>query len=394
MDPPKVASAARHVAALLDDGRAGRGSAIVLSGRPGSGRTWLLDQVVDDVTGWRVVRIHAAEADRGLQYGGIVVLLHRLGSVVPDLRRPCAELSARIATLVDPAPLVWFEQVLTLLGRAAADAPVLVAVDDAHHLDDSSATLVAQVARAASVPGLAIVLDAGGDRRFSGRVSTRSTSTPIGPDVAAEVLARRSGVTPSDAVVTALLDHVLGNVRDLVAVADRLDDEQLAGWRALPDPLPAVPDPDVTVLDDLPAETRRALLLTALARAPHPRVVARAIDLAGGTFADLEPAEARALVHLDHRRVVFPLSMVRSIVAAVATPAERRDAHLHLAAATEQEAPADRLAQVHHLAAASVVSDDRLVEVLLEAAGDRRGRGGPARGGGSDRGGRDPGPGW
>lgn len=361
------------LSSYLREALTGPAVAIVVAGDPGTGRTRLLDEVVAAATSWRVVRVASVGADRDLGYGGLVVLLHRLGSTVPALRPDCAQLSARIAAGVEPAgPLRWFDQVLDLLSRAAAEAPLLVVVDDADHLDAASADVLVQVARAAAQPGLAIVLDGDDDPRFVAAGLRRLEVDAVTAATAAEVVEERTGRAPAVAVVDALLGHVRGNVTRLVEVATQLTDAELAGWAALPDPLPAASGAVPPVVDDLPPATGRALVVAALATATHPQVVARAIELAGGSFADLEPAEAQELVHLGPQRVTFPRSMLRSGLAARATAGERRTYHGYLSVAISERAPAERLARVHHLAAASLISDAELVTSLLEVAATER----------------------
>ena len=72
---------------------------------------------------------------------------------------------------------------------------------------------------------------------------------------------------------------------------------------------------------------------------------------------DLEAAELAGLVRLESMRVVFAHPLVRSAVEGGATFAQRRRAHLALAAALS---PADADRRAWHAAAAAVEPDEQL----------------------------------
>src|SRR4051812_47420863 len=101
---------------------------VALTGEPGLGKSSLLAGVVGraEGEGFAVVRIYGSRATANLPL--------------------CA-----FSSLLEPgdaeAPVERFVAVRQALGTLAANRPLLLAIDDAHFLDDASAVLVSQLAR-------------------------------------------------------------------------------------------------------------------------------------------------------------------------------------------------------------------------------------------------------
>jgi predicted ATPase len=121
--------------AAVEQSLTSRGAhAVVLAGAPGVGKTRLAREVLglcqarDYVVRWAA----ATQAASSIPFGAVAHLMPRLGDTVPDR----AELLRRVADS---------------LVAGAGGRRLLVAIDDAHLLDDSSAALVHQLATATPV---------------------------------------------------------------------------------------------------------------------------------------------------------------------------------------------------------------------------------------------------
>ncbi|MEO6091325.1 MAG: LuxR C-terminal-related transcriptional regulator [Umezawaea sp.] len=136
---------------LLDTTRAGRGSTLVLTGGPGSGKTSLLE--LARTADFRVLTAHGVPAESTLEPAGLHRLLHPLADRVPE--------SLRVAIGLAPGtPRRTFAlnaEVHRLVCEVAAQRPVLVLVDDAGLLDRPSLEALAFLARRVTDHRVAVV---------------------------------------------------------------------------------------------------------------------------------------------------------------------------------------------------------------------------------------------
>lgn len=172
----------------LDAARSGRGTAVLLAGDPGIGKTTLLEWVVTEAAATDV-RVHWGRCWEGggaAAYWPWVHVLrsvvadrgdHRLGGGAADVARIVPELAARLGA-PDPRPrrddpdarARLFEAATTFLLDAAREAPLLLALDDLHAADDASLLLLAHLsARLEGAP----VLVVGAYREAEARASPR-----------------------------------------------------------------------------------------------------------------------------------------------------------------------------------------------------------------------------
>jgi ATP/maltotriose-dependent transcriptional regulator MalT len=367
--------------AILDRLRGGsqRAVTLVLRGAPGTGRTSLLDDVSRSAEGWRPVQLSAPPDERDLPLAGINALLRRLATSVPEARAGADELRKRLGQRTSMDRLTTATAVLDLLEDETDPArPVLIAIDDAHHLDDASAGCLTFVARRLQRPGLALLVSVrrGSDPRFEQSGLPLFESGRISTDAAVGLIEQRTGRRATLAVAETVLDHVEGSPPRFLRVMSQLTDEQLVGWMALPVPLPAVDAPELDPDEQLSPETSHALAIGALSLASDTSIITRAMTLGGVPLSALDDAEAAGLIDLDAQRFTFRHSLLRSIVVAQTLPAQQRRFHGHLAEAVAELAPLDLAARIHHLAAATVATDPVLLPLLLElveqaaAAGD------------------------
>src|SRR3979490_3367227 len=113
--------------------RAGESRALVVRGEPGVGKTALLEYIVEQASGCRVLRAAGVQSEMELAFAG----LHQLSGPMLDRleRLPVPQSHAlRTAFGVSPgsAPDRFFIglAVLTLLSDAAEEQPVICLVDD------------------------------------------------------------------------------------------------------------------------------------------------------------------------------------------------------------------------------------------------------------------------
>ncbi|WP_245764836.1 AAA family ATPase [Nonomuraea jiangxiensis] len=207
------------------------------------------------------------------------------------------------------------------------------------------------------------------------------TVRPAAPVPGAEESAAAGGSLDGRDAVSAQVGRELvaltrGNPLALRETVRRLTPDQLAGRAPLPDPLPGGTRLFGEQVAALPAPARRVALLAALESDLAPVLRAAAgppadhdtePDVGRGVLGALEAAD---LVVVAGTRVRFRHPLIRSAVYEAATPAERREAHVALAAVTD----GDRRAW--HLAEAALGRDERVAAALVETAARARDRGG------------------
>ena len=280
---------------------AGRGSALMIEGAPGVGKSALLGDL--DPGGLAVVRVTGVETETGLPLSGLEEILAGISAGPLD---PGHDL--------DPA--VYLRRVAGLLAEAS---PLMVLVDDLQWLDPSSRAAVGYLARRA--PRLGIGLIAAWSLRgepadpWPGVESMRLAELDSRHALA---LATRSGL--SEPVAEALVEAVGGNPLAIVEAPAELSAAERSGRAILPDPMPAG-DRLQRAYEDritaLPEAATKAMLLAA-AGAPASLVAG-----------DLGPAEDAGLIRLGGggTGLEFTHPLVRSATYHSAAPSERRAAH-------------------------------------------------------------------
>ena len=128
------------------------GSTLVLHGEPGIGKSRLLTEAVR-LAGERdiaVLQAAGVKTEAHLPFAGVHQLLRPVRARVANLASAHhAALAAAfgVGESESPEPFRIAMAVLDLLSDVAADAPLLVTVDDGHRLDRASADVMAFVAR-------------------------------------------------------------------------------------------------------------------------------------------------------------------------------------------------------------------------------------------------------
>jgi class 3 adenylate cyclase/tetratricopeptide (TPR) repeat protein len=359
------------LAARLADARAGHGSAVVIRGEPGVGKSRLVAEALGGVGPEARLEIRFAAGDEATPYLGIRGPLRELAGIAEDvgavataagerLRAWALELAPSIEDVLPLAAIPFgvalpatpeveglapefrrtrmHEAVATLLGGALRPGSVIL-VEDLHWSDEASSALLEAVARQAEASGwLVLVLTRPLAEPFS--VPDLAVIDLVGLDVeAAKQLAlEAAGDVPlSDADLAAIVERAGGIplfVRELaVLVAER-------GTASLPDRLESLLASRIDRLDG----RHRALLRRAA-------VLGRTVDLdlLGEVLAD-EPivrdlaawsALDEFIGWVDQGRVRFRHDLFRTAAYEGLAVATRRDLHQRLAQAIEGQPGAD-----------------------------------------------------
>lgn len=352
---------------ILDAARSGRGTAAVLYGDPAIGKTALLRDTIERADGFRVLRCQGVRDESGLNYAA----LHELLLPVSDRLDLLPEAQARALGSVlglDSGPVDVFPvgtALVRLLTLLAAERPLLLVVDDARLIDTETARVLTFAARRLSDAPVALLCALRDDP--AGSLWRELPTLPITglPDAAARrLVADRHGT-----VVPLRLSRVLalagGNPLALIELPRTIDD--LAGTipepaplspllrRAFEDRVTALPDQVRTLLTVAAGETRGVL-----------GTVTRAAAALGVTATAWEYATDTGLLTVADGRVEREHALLCAAVHAAAGAAERRAAHLALAAALPE--PGDADLRIWHHAMASERPDEPLAAELAERA--------------------------
>jgi DNA-binding CsgD family transcriptional regulator len=350
--------------------RRGQGSALVVHGDAGIGKTTLLDALVERAGGEAVVlRACGAETEVELAFSALADLLHPLVGDFAELPPLQAAALTGALALGPPVPgdrLAVCVATLGVLRAAAERGSVLVVLDDVQWIDASSRECVEYVARRAGA-GLAVVMATRDPAYASSTVRLPELAlTPLDAAGAAELLGQRApGLAPS--VAAAIAEAAAGNPLALVELPATLTADQRAGVAALELPLaPAgrLQQAFAGRFDSLEPPARRALVVAAVYADGDLAVIAAACRREGTDVARLADAEACGLVRLSADQLSFAHPLVRGTVCQCASAAERRAAHAAIAAAVGD----DR--RVWHLAAAAIGPNES-VATELEQLGHR-----------------------
>jgi len=375
VDPTGLVGRDREMAALaafLDRATTG-GSALVLTGEAGVGKTALLDASAALATdrGMRVVRGGGVEYETDIGFAGLHQLVDPVADEIgrlPEATRSALEVALGLATGPPPSRIAVLDAALALFREAARARPLLMIVDDLQVIDEATCAAVSFVGR--RLGGHRIGLLAA--LRTEGGASVRSAGlpeldvAPLADGDALRLLAGRFVHLPRRTLAQ-LAHDAQGNPLALL---------EFAGSAALADAgdglaVTAAPhrSRDVRALfgarvGRLPAPTRELLLLAALAGSDDVGVLEAAAGQPG--LEALQPAERDHLVMVDEdgRAVRFRHPLVRSAVVEGSTGAQRRRAHRRLAAVLVD----DPLRRGDHLERATTAPDGEVAEAIETAA--------------------------
>jgi ATP/maltotriose-dependent transcriptional regulator MalT len=371
------------------DGVAGEGSRLVLlSGQAGIGKTTLWNAGIQSANdhGYRVVTARPTEVETGLAFAALGDLLGPLLDLpMPDLPAPQREaLDAallRVSATSPPQPLGVSLAALNVLRTAAAQDPIVVAIDDVPWLDEASARvldfairrldgdrvgfLMARRAATTHEPLPTWLASIPPDRL------TRLDLGPLSMDQTDALLRSRLGLNLSRAVLKRL--HSISGGTPFYALELGRALQGRGDWSTpetleIPRSLDGLIDARLAALD--PAAAEMALYAAALAHATVPVLVA-ATDEAS-TRAGLDSAEASGVLEVVGNDVRFAHPLLAAATYSRATVDRRREVHERLArVVTDPEGHA------RHLSRTAVGPDESIARALEDAAAAAVRRGAP-----------------
>ncbi|GAB7071176.1 LuxR family transcriptional regulator [Mycolicibacterium hodleri] len=360
------------------------GAALVVDGDPGIGKSTLLDAAILWATanGYGRLGCSGMQSQTEIGFGGLHELLHPLlahGSALPP-RQKSALLTA-FGLEDGPAPdrLLVGLAVLGLLEEAASRRRLLLVVDDAQWLDQSTLDVLTFVARRLSNAPLMMLcavrtpLD-GSTPPLDGL--PRLSLGPLARDQAAELLAETLKTVARDVDAYArrrVLEQADGNPLAVIELAATLGDDGADAALFAGEPLPTsrrVERAFLTQLGALPDESRLLLLLISASDGVVTEISSAAKCL-GLDFAEhLAPLEASGLITLRGGKIRVRHPLIRSTAYGAAALSSRSTVHRALA-----DAVTDPTSAAWHRAEAAFGPDEDLADDLERAADRARARG-------------------
>jgi DNA-binding CsgD family transcriptional regulator len=381
MDTPAVHGRDREMArltGLLEQARDGNGSAAVVLGEAGSGRTALLDALCATPHPDRVLETCGTEAEAALPFAG----LHRLlRSMTDDIARLPRSHRDALAPALGPTSRsdrhdlfglhAAVHQLLTD-GPATQETPepaaTLCRIDDAHLLDHASLSALAFTARRLGTSRTTMVFTAEqGPEWTDGDLLERIPRLRLGPlndDAAEAVLHDRLPHDLGSERTGQLLDLCCGNPLALTEVAEVLSADGAGALTAVPRSLPPTSRLRRVLrarLHRLSSDARRIVTMAVVDGALDLDVLLRASANAGIALAGLDEARRAGLLVVSDDVVLVPGRLWDGVLRAELDVGESDEAHRLLIDVTNPDT--DRYRWTWHQAA---VATDRSDEIALE----------------------------
>jgi DNA-binding CsgD family transcriptional regulator len=363
-------------------------TALVLTGEPGIGKTVLWESVVEDAgeSFGRVLSCRGVEAEASFAFAGLSELLSGvLEETAPALvppRRRALEVALLLAEPGDLTPDTHAIglAVLDVLRVLAERGRVLVALDDVHWLDASTAAVlevavrrlreehVGVLATVREAPRLTVALEL--QRCLPAERLTYLTLDPLSLGALHHLLSEQLGMELTRLELARVHETSGGNPFFALELAR-------AGARLEPGKRLPVPESLGALLGErvarLPTATREVLLAAAAAGRPTVDVIEAAHGKPAAVEDALELAVREGVVELDGSRVRFTHPLLASICLDQAPPRQRRGVHRTLAGVL-----GDLEERARHLALAAASPDAAVAEDLDAAAEQAAARGATA----------------
>ena len=360
------------------------GGATVVRGEAGIGKSALLSEVARLAVArhMRILTTTGVQSEAQIAFAGLYQLLRPIldqADRLPPPQRSAVLAAFGRSDAAEPELFLIALATLSLLGDAAAQAPVLLVVEDAQWLDRASADVLVFVARRLDFE-LVVLLAAlrdGFDGPFAGSGLPELALPRLDPPSAGRVVdARAPGLPPE--VRERVLTEAAGNPLALVELPTVLDAANSSAPTAVLPLSARLEHAFAARMTGLPPATQTVLLVAALNDSDSLSETLAATSLVAGTRTtvdDLEPAIAARLVETDTERVRFLHPLMRSAIYQRSSIGRRHRMHAALARVVTHD---DR--RVWHRAA-SQAGPDAAVATELEAAAVRaQRRGGIAAG--------------
>jgi ATP/maltotriose-dependent transcriptional regulator MalT len=358
-------------------------AALVIEGEAGIGKTTRWLAVIERARGqgFRVLSARAAATESVLAYATLADLL--AGSdldapALPDPQRIALDRVLLRAEATGPATNQHAVSAafLSVIEALAAEAPVLMAIDDLQWLDPSSLSAVAFAARrlAGPVSVLATVRTEPGIDNASWLQLPRPDAirrigmAPLSLGVLHAVISERLGQSFPRPTMVRIHQISGGNPFYALELA-RAAVGATTAEMVLPGSLSELVRARI---DGLALKVQEALLAVASIAAPTVELVAHALD-SENIAGLLEEAESQGIVEIDGQRLRFAHPLLAHGVYTGAEPARRRAMHRRLAQVVEEPE-----LRARHLALAALSADPVTLKSLDTAAETARIRGAPA----------------
>ncbi|MET0304501.1 MAG: LuxR C-terminal-related transcriptional regulator [Microbacteriaceae bacterium] len=349
-----------RLSSALQKARAGEPQVVVVEGELGSGKTWLIEQLISRAADARVLEHTAFDASEAVPFSAVDDLLAQAGG-----RR-------RAGDGGDPAAVATL--LVARIAALSAEAPVIVALDDAHDLDDASADVIWRAVRRMR-HGRVLVLVATRAHGHLRGLLTRGSSAArnrvllLGgmPPAGVAQLAAEHGLPDLRAAhLDTLTELTDGNPLHVITAVTRLG----ARLRdSVPRYLPVPPDfaDDLERrLADVSPPARALLDIVAVVGEPASLPVLLTIAQSRGREVSFDDAVRSGVLDVvntaGQREVTIASGRTREGLRAALPSSERRALHAEAAA---QLSGASRL---RHLMAATEFTDDAVADELEQAA--------------------------
>jgi DNA-binding CsgD family transcriptional regulator len=340
--------------------------AIVLEGEPGIGKTtvWRTGVAHAEAAGVLALVARPTAAETRLPYSALGDLLRRVPSETISALPDALAHALRAAALLEPSESLPDERLVArgladTLQALATSGKLLVAVDDVQWLDERSRAALAYALRRLADTDARILL---ARRPPAGASTDLEDSLPqadldllvVGPlslSALRDIVRERTGWAVPRPALVRVSRAAGGNPYYAIEIARELarSGDAPAGTIRLPKDVSRL---TANRILRLPAETRSRLLDLALATRPT------APDVGGA----LAPAVADGVLEVElDGSVRFAHPLVAAAVIDSASPAERRAAHLQLAAAAD-----DEVERARHVALAADSGDTDAAATAVE----------------------------
>lgn len=346
-----------------------RGATFFVSGAVGIGKSALLEEAKNRARerGIVVLGMTGVLAEAHLAFAGLQQALHPLMKQAKSL--PAHQRSALLNAFgmggaTTEAPDIWLVALatLTLLTEGAGHEPILLVVDDAQWLDDTTRQVLSFVSRRLSSDPIVLLLALreGFELPFGDADTLRHVVPALGEADATRLLEIQApGLSKN--LRSRFLREAAGNPLALVELPRSLrsEDDREAAWLPLTERLEHTFS---SRLSDLPEVTRMLLYIAAENDGSSLYEIIRAGEVLRAQNIDvaaLEPAVSAKLIDLDATEVRFRHPLVRSAIHQAADLAVRQKVHAALAGVIEDQ---DR--KLWHRAAAAMDPDDELAAEL------------------------------
>jgi DNA-binding CsgD family transcriptional regulator len=327
------------ISARLADWEAG--SAILVRGPAGIGKTALIDEAVRRAgPSRRILRTAGNSPETGMAMAGLYQLLQPLlplAHLIPEPRQAALRVAFGITGGAPPEPFALAAATLDLLTDAAAEQPLLVVAEDLQWLDPATVGVLRFIGRRLEHDPVVLLATTRDDEPdpLHGAAGRVLDLEPLGADDSRRLLA---SVAPdlSSATRARVLRAAEGNPLALVELPETASLTLRASggreWLPLTQRLQAA---FAARVEQLPSAARTALVLLALHDSQSLPELLDALGAAGipAQLEVLEPAIVAGLVQLSDGELRFRHGLMRSAVFNLASPSSRAAGHLALAQA-------------------------------------------------------------